>query len=70
MIARSGLAVLHRIERILEAEAGQRQALGIVFERGAVAVAAGRALKGDGARGILRGGAGHLLDKGESGLGK
>ena len=39
----------HRIERILERKARQRQAIGRGFQRGAVRIGARRALKGDGA---------------------
>ena len=65
-----GAAVLDRIERILEAEAGQRQAVGRIFERGPVRIGARRALEGDRARRIGGGGLGHLLDQREGGLGK
>jgi hypothetical protein len=44
--------VAHRLDRILEAVAGQRQRLRVEFARRKVAVRAGRALKGQPPRGI------------------
>ena len=70
IIAPRGAAFAHRVERVLEAEAGQRQAVGRELERGAMRVAAGRALEGDRARGIGGGGGGHCLDESERGSGE
>ena len=54
--------ILDRIERVFEAEARQRQAIGVPLERGAVAVAARRALERHSARRIGGGGLGHFGD--------
>jgi len=60
----AGAAILHRFQRVFEAEAGQRQAIGGIFGRSAVAVAARRPLERNGAGrigrasgGVSRGGA-------------
>ena len=54
-----GATVLHRVERILECEARQRQPVGEGFLRRDMAIGAGRALKGDRALGIGGGCRGH-----------
>ncbi len=55
-----GAAVIHRVEGILEAEAGERQAVRETPLHRDMGVRARRALKGDGALGI-GGGGGHKL---------
>ncbi len=65
-----GASVLHRVERVLEGEARQRQAGGRVLERGAVAVAARRALQRHRAGRIGGGGGGHRLDQLQRGGGE
>jgi len=65
-----GAAFLHRVQRVFKAETGQRQTIGRIFQRGAVAVAPRRALKGDGAGGIGGGSGGHGVDQGDGGGGK
>ena len=62
--------VLHRVECILEAEAGQWQALAVIFERSPVSVAPRCALERDREARIGGGGAGQFIDQGEGGGGK
>ncbi len=70
MIAAPGAAGAHRIERVLEAEAGQRQAAGRIFERRTVRIRARRPLEGDCARRVLGRRSGHCLDQRKRGGGK
>ena len=62
-----GAPFADRVDRVLETEAGQRQAGGIVFQRRAVPVAARRALERNRACRIGRSQGGHFLDQGERG---
>jgi hypothetical protein len=58
-----------RVERVLEGEARQRQAVGVPLERGAVRVGSRRTLEGDRARGLGGGGFAHRFDEREGGGG-
>ncbi len=59
-----GAGVAHRVDRILEAEAGQRQRVARIVHRGEMRIGARRALEGERARRIGRGGAGHPRRRG------
>lgn len=63
-------AVLHRLQRVLEAEAGERGEIGARFGRRAVRIGAGRTLEGDRARRIGGSDALHPLDDFEGRAGK
>jgi hypothetical protein len=69
-MALRGPGVLHRVDRIGEVEAGQRQAVGKRFAHGHMAVRAGRALKRDRALGRCGGRFAHLGDQGAGGGGE
>ena len=70
MIALPAAPERDRVERVLEREARQRQAIGRPFERGAVRVGARRALERDRARGVGGGGVAHRFDQREGGGGE
>jgi hypothetical protein len=65
----AGASVLHRIERVLERKARQRQAAGQRVHRRAVRIGARRALKRHGARGFAGGGGGHRSTRASAGAG-
>ncbi len=65
-----GRARMDRVERVLEAVAGQRQRGGRMGHRRLVRVRAGRSAECDRARRIAFGGGAHCVDQSEGGLGK
>ena len=67
--ARPARPLAHRVDRILESEAGQRQRVGKRLHHRDVRIGARRALKGDRTIGIGGRGGGHLLDEGGGGGG-
>jgi len=60
----------HCVQCVFKAEARQRQAFRRIFQRGAVGIGAGRALKRYGASRFLGCRSGHLLDQSERGGGE
>ena len=65
-----GLALLHRVDRILERKARQREAVGERLLRGDMAVRPRRSLKRDRALRGVGGGGGHRGDDGTGGGGE
>ena len=63
-------ARFHRVERVFEIEAGQRQRFGRILHRRLMRIRSRRTAESDGAGGIPRRGTAHRIDHGEGGSGE